>query len=48
MANKNKVDPYAKERAEWHRKLISGEITIEEYNNVDPRIRMASDNGLDD
>ena len=32
-------------RSHWHQKLINGEISIEEYNKLDPRIRMAPDNG---
>lgn len=42
------TDKYAKQRAELHRKLLSGELTIEEYDKINPRIRMASDNGLED
>ena len=42
-----KKDAYAKARSLWQNKLLKGEITIEEYNQVDPRIRMASDRGLD-
>lgn len=40
-------DAYAKTRTLWQEKLLKGEITVEEYNSVDPRIRMASDRGLD-
>lgn len=36
-----------KARIKWQEKLIKGEITIDEYNAIDPRIRMASDRGLD-
>lgn len=43
----NKKDSYAKARRLWQDKLINGEITIEEYNAIDPRIRMASDRGLE-
>lgn len=42
-----KKDAYAKARSLWQEKLLKGEITVEEYNSVDPRIRMASDRGLD-
>lgn len=42
-----KTDAYAKARFLWQNKLLKGEITVEEYNKVDPRIRMASDRGLD-
>lgn len=41
-------DKNQKERHEWQRKLMYGEITAEEYYKVDPRIRMGGDNGLDD
>ena len=43
----NKKESYAESRRFWQDKLINGEITIEEYNAIDPRIRMASDSGLD-
>lgn len=41
----NKKDIYAKARAYWQNKLIKGEISVEEYNAVNPRIRMAPDGG---
>lgn len=42
-----KKDTYAKARAYWQNKLLRGEISVAEYNAVDPRIRMASDRGLE-
>lgn len=41
-------DKHKIQRHKWQNKLISGEITIDEYNRINPRIRMGSDNGLED
>ena len=43
----DKKDKNIKNRAYWQQKLLKGEISVEEYNSVDPRVRMASDRGLD-